>query len=29
MAADPEIQLELNRSHAEFRVTEADGLERR
>ena len=28
MAADPEIQRELRSSHAEFGVTEADGLER-
>ena len=28
MAADPEIQRELNRINAEFRVAEADGLGR-
>jgi len=28
MAADPEIQRELSRIHAEFSATEADGLER-
>ena len=29
MAADPEMQRELNRINAEFSVTEADGLEQR
>ena len=29
MAADPEMQGELNRINAEFATTEADGLERR
>lgn len=28
MAADPDMQRELNRINAEFRVTEADGLGR-
>ncbi len=28
MAADPEIQRELNRINAEFATTEADGLDR-
>ena len=28
MAADPEMQRELNRINAEFATTEADGLER-
>ena len=29
MAADPEMQRELNRINGEFATTEADGLERR